>query len=78
MRRLWILSLCVVACVFCRGGAWAGEVAPVQLLRLLDTADRSYTKVFDYTSVMLSRERVKDVLLPPDVQGIHAMDRRAQ
>jgi hypothetical protein len=66
MRRFWFVGLVVVACVFSRGDAWARDVAPVELLRLLDTADRFYTKVYDYTSVMVSRERVKDVLLPPE------------
>ncbi len=46
--------------------AQSADVPAGELLRLLDAADRSYLQVRDYTAVMISRERVKDVLLPQE------------
>jgi len=51
--------------LFWHGNAAASEMGG-ELLRLLDAADRQYARVNDYTSVMISRERVKDILQPQE------------
>jgi hypothetical protein len=64
MRRLWIVGLFGLGVLFQPGRADAAAApSPLaELLRLLDAADKQYAQIHDYTAVMLSRERVKDVL----------------
>jgi hypothetical protein len=64
MRRLWIVGLLALAMLsrLGQGDAAAADASVGEILRLLDAADKQYAQIHDYTSVMLSRERVKDVL----------------
>lgn len=62
---------CVVLCVLVPAILWAAprQVAGangVELLRLLDLAEKSYAEVHDYTSIMVGRERIGGVLRPPE------------
>jgi hypothetical protein len=66
MRRFWIVCLLALPCLSWPCGAWAADAPAWQLLRLLDLADKQYAQVHDYTAVMISRERVKDVLQPQE------------
>ena len=45
-----------------QGDAVAADASVGEILRLLDAADKQYAQIHDYTAVMVSRERVKDVL----------------
>jgi hypothetical protein len=56
----------LLASGFWCGSTWAAAVPAGELLRLLDAADKQYAQVHDYTSVMVSRERVKGALLPEE------------
>jgi Protein of unknown function (DUF1571) len=64
MRRLWIVGLFALGMLVPSGLGAAGAADPAvgELLRLLDVADKRYAQVHDYIAVMISRERVKDVL----------------
>lgn len=64
MRRSWIVGLLVLGVLSQSEPRAAGAADPAvgELLRLLDAADKQYATVHDYTAVMVSRERVKDVL----------------
>jgi len=64
-RILGVVATLLASGFWC-GGAWAADALPGELLRLLDRADKQYAQVHDYTSVMVSRERVKDALLPEE------------
>jgi hypothetical protein len=66
MRRFWIVCLFLGVWAIWRGDAGAADVPAAHLLRLLDAADRQYAQVHDYAAVMVSRERVKDVLQPEE------------
>ncbi len=68
MHRFWIngfFVMVITAAALCRS-AWAGTLPAGELLRLLDHADKEYANVHDYTSIMVSRERVRDALLPEE------------
>jgi hypothetical protein len=64
MRRLWIIALLAVGMLTQSGlrASGAADPAVAELLRLLDVADKHYAQIHDYTAVMVSRERVKEVL----------------
>ena len=64
MRRLWIAGLFALGLLLPSGPGAAGAADPAvgELLRLLDHADKRYAQIHDYTAVMVSRERVRDVL----------------
>ena len=64
MRRLWIVGLLALGMLSPsgHGDARAADPSVGELLRLLDAADKQYAQIHDYTAVMVSRERVKDVL----------------
>jgi len=64
MRRLWIVSLLALGMLsqLWQGDARATDSSAAELIRLLDAADKQYAQVHDYTAIMVSRERVKDVL----------------
>jgi hypothetical protein len=69
MRRFALVCVCSLLLGFFllwHGNAVASEVPWGEILRLLDTADKEYARVHDYTAVMISHERVKAVLLPPE------------
>jgi uncharacterized protein DUF1571 len=62
---------CVVLCLLVPAIIWAAprQVAGangVELLRLLDLADKSYAEVHDYTMIMVGRERIGGVLRPEE------------
>jgi hypothetical protein len=65
MRRSWIVGLFVLGMLspWWQGDARGADPSGGELIRLLDAADKQYAQVHDYTAVMVSRERVKDVLL---------------
>jgi len=65
MRRSWIVGLFVLGLLsqWWQGDARGADPSGGELIRLLDAADKQYAQVHDYTAVMVSRERVKDVLL---------------
>jgi hypothetical protein len=46
--------------------AWSADVPAGELLRLLDLADKRYAQIRDYTSTMVSRERVGETLRPQE------------
>ena len=64
MRRLWHVGLLVLGVLSqsAQGDAVAADASVGELLRLLDAADKQYAQIHDYTAVMVSRERVQDVL----------------
>jgi outer membrane lipoprotein-sorting protein len=64
MRRLWIVGLLAIGMLshLGPGDAVAADASAGELFRLLDAADKRYAQIHDYTAVMVSRERVKDVL----------------
>jgi outer membrane lipoprotein-sorting protein len=64
-RVVVVLATLVAGWYWC-GSAQAADVPTTELLRLLDTADKHYAKIHDYTAVMVSRERVKGTLLPEE------------
>jgi len=66
MRHVRIAGLASLLLSVSFGVVRAADVPAGELLRLLDLADKSYLQVRDYTSVMVSRERVRDVLLPQE------------
>jgi hypothetical protein len=66
MRRYWFACLLVGVWATGCGDAGAAELPAAHLLRLLDAADKQYAHVHDYTAVMVSRERVKEVLQPEE------------
>lgn len=64
--RTLSVIMALAAGVFCFGSLSAATMSPAELLRLLDTADRQYAQILDYTATMLSRERVSGALLPEE------------
>ena len=66
MRCSWIVCLLFAVWALWRGDAGAADLPAAHLLRLLDAADKRYAQVHDYTAVMVSRERVKEVLQPEE------------
>jgi hypothetical protein len=65
LRAIGLFTM-LATCTLIGHAAGAGDVPAGELLRLLDLADQHYARVHDYTSTMLSRERVKDTLLPQE------------
>jgi len=61
-----LMGLLVAVAVLWAGPAWPADVPAGDLLRLLDLADTQYAKIQDYTSTMVSRERVGEVLRPQE------------
>jgi hypothetical protein len=61
MHRLWMAALCTLVMLL-PVKLGAADPAVGELLRLLDLADKQYAQIHDYTALMISRERVKDVL----------------
>ncbi len=64
MRGLRIVGLLALGVLTLSGPRVAAAADPsvAELLRLLGAADKQYAQIHDYTAVMISRERVKDVL----------------
>ena len=63
MRSRWAPALVVWLLVFPSLAAAASEV---DLLRLLERAERKYAEVQDYTACMISTERVGETLMPEE------------
>ena len=61
-----LMGLVMAVVVLWVGPAWPADVPAGELLRLLDLADKQYAQIQDYTSTMVSRERVGEVLRPQE------------
>jgi hypothetical protein len=61
--RIVVLLATLAVGSLCGWSAQAADMSAGDLLRLLDAADKRYAQIHDYTTMMVSRERVKGVLL---------------
>ena len=61
-----LMGLVMAVAVLWAGPAWPADVPAGELLRLLDLAEKQYAQIQDYTSTMVSRERVGEVLRPQE------------
>ena len=61
-----LMGLVMAFAVLWAGPAWPADVPAGELLRLLDLAEKQYAQIQDYTSTMVSRERVGEVLRPQE------------
>ncbi len=64
MYRMWKTILLLVCGLILGAPGSILAAGPAELVRLLERAERSYAGVYDYTSIMISRDRVQGILLP--------------
>ncbi len=66
MRRFGALGVALACAILIPGLTWSADTPTADFMRLLDLAERQYSQIHDYTSTMISRERVGEVLRPQE------------
>jgi hypothetical protein len=66
MRCLGVLGVVLACASLSARPAWPADVPAAEFLRLLDLAEKQYAQIHDYTSTMVSRERVGEALRPQE------------
>jgi hypothetical protein len=66
MRHSKSIILALACVLFWAVPAWPADIPAGDFLRLLDLADKQYARIHDYTSTMISQERVGEVLRPQE------------
>jgi outer membrane lipoprotein-sorting protein len=67
MYRVKLVGLVLLVCaILSVRPTWSADGSGTELLKLLDLAEKHYAQVRDYTSTMVSRERVGEALRPQE------------